>query len=246
MGVFSFRPANGWRVFFGEVGVIVLGVLIALGIGVIADMVRWRLRAAEFGGAVRGEIAINAGVHEERALVQPCIARRLEQVDRLLRQARRTGRLPDIGEIGRPPVRPLTSDSWELASASEALLYFDQDEVKLFSIHYGQMASSDDQVHAEQEAWSTLRAIEQAPGPISDDLLSELTLVAARLRFQSYLNGIQGEQGLAFARGIGVTPRYVALFDRDEPRSKLLEAVRDRPICKPLTVDGTAVTAVAA
>lgn len=238
MGVFRFRPVNGWRVFFGEVGVIVLGVLIALGIGVIADMVRWRLRAAEFGQAIRGEIAINAGVHEERALVQPCIARRLEQVDRLLRLARRTGRLPDIGEIGRPPIRPLAFDSWELASGSEALLYFDPEEVKAFSLHYGQMASSDDSVHAEQEAWSALRAIEAAPEPISDDLLSEVTLVAARLRFQTYLNGIQGEQGVAFAKGIGVQPRYIALFDRDEPRSKLLEAVRDRPICKPLMVDG--------
>lgn len=232
------RPANGWRVFIGEVGVIVLGVLIALAIGVIADMVRWRVRAGDFRQSIMGEIAINAGVQEERALVQPCIDRRLDQIDRLLRLARRSGRLPDIGEIGRPPIRPLTFDSWELASASEALLYFDQEEVKIFSLRYGQMASSDEQVHAEQETWSTLRAIEHAPGPISDNLLSEVTLVASRLRFQSYLNGIRGEQGVAFAKGIGVTPRYVSLFDKDEPRSKLLEAVRERSICKPLLIDG--------
>jgi hypothetical protein len=37
---------------------------------------------------------------------------------------------------------------------------------------------------------------------------------------------------------MGLTPRYVILFDRDEPRSKMLDAVRERPVCEPLMVDG--------
>lgn len=238
MSVLGFRPVNGWRIFFGEVGVIVLGVLIALAIGVIADMVRWRIRAAELRQSIIGEIAINAGVHEERALIQPCVARRLNEVERLLRTARRTGYLPAVGEIGRPPIRPLSADSWDLASGSEALLYFDPGEVKRLSLHYGQIARISDRVLAEQEAWATLRAIEQAPGPISQDLLTELTLVASRLRFQSYLNGLNGKQGLDFATGFGVRPRYFALFEKDEPRSTLIESLRDRPVCKPLLVDG--------
>ncbi len=90
----------------------------------------------------------------------------------------------------------------------------------------------------EQVEWSTLRAIERAPGPISDALLAELTASVGRLRFQSVLNGLLGEQGLQFTKDYGVTPSYVTLFDKEEPRSKLLEAVRDRPICGPLQVDG--------
>ena len=67
----------------------------------------------------------------------------------MLRAARRNGHLPDIGEIGRPPIRPLSADSWELASGSEALLYFEQDEVKGLSLHYGQVARIADRVLAE-------------------------------------------------------------------------------------------------
>ncbi len=217
---------------------IVLGVLIALAIGVIADMVRWRLRAKDMGAAIRSEVTVNAGVQEERALVQSCLNRRLDQVDRLLRAARRSGTIPDIGEIGRPPSRPVSLDSWELASGSEALLYFDPEEVKLLSTYYDALCMARDQILSEQENWSTLRAIEGAAGPISDNLLSDLTTVVGRLRFQTYLNGIQAEQGVAFAKGMGLTPRYIILFDKDGPRSKMLEAVRERPVCQPLMVDG--------
>lgn len=234
----SLQPRGGWRGFAGEVGVIVLGVLIALTIGVIADSVRWRVRAADFREAILGEMALNAGVHEERTLVQPCLDRRLAQVDRLLRTARESGRLPDIGEIGRPPIRPVSTDSWDLASGSEGLLYLEPQEVKALALHYGQLRATGTQILDEQEGWSMLRAIEHAPGPISPDLLAELMLVVGRLRFQTYLNGIEGEQGLAFVKGYGVTPHYFALFDKDEPRSKLLEAVRARPVCNPLMVDG--------
>ena len=240
MGVSEWKPGGGWRGFAGEVGVIVLGVLIALTIGVIADSIRWRVRAAEFRQSILGEMAINAGVHEERALVQRCLDRRLEQIDRLLREARLSRRLPDIGEIGRPPSRPLSWDNWDLASGSEALLYLDTEEVKQLSLHYGQIVATDAQVLAEQESWATLRAIEKARGPISDDLLAELSIIVGRLKWQTFLNGIQSEQGLQFAKSFGVVPRYVVLFDNDEPRSKLLEAVRERPICKPLMVDGKA------
>jgi hypothetical protein len=239
----SVRPTNGWRVFFGEVGVIVLGVLIALFIGVIADAIRWRVRAGELREAIKGELAINAGVQEERALVQPCLARRLDQIDTLLRAARRSGSLPAIGEIGRPPTRPVTLDSWDLASGSEALLYFDSAEVKQLSAHYDALGMAREQIVAEQENWSTLRAVEQAEGPISDNLLSDLTTVVGRLQFQSYLNGIQAEQGVDFTKRFGVKPSYFILFDKDEPRSEMLASVRERPVCKPLLVNGKPLSA---
>lgn len=238
MSFSKLRPTGGWRVFFGEVGVIVLGVLIALAIGVIADMIRWRVRAGEMREAILGELSVNAGVQEERALVQPCLTRRIDQIDRILRAARVSGRLPAISEIGRPPTRPVTLDSWDLASGSEAFLYLDPEEVKLLSTYYDALGMARTQLFAEQENWSTLRAIEQAEGAISDNLLSDLTTVVGRLRFQYYLNGIQAQQGVELVKSFGVEPRYLILFDKDEPRSKLLETVRDRPICRPLMIDG--------
>ena len=41
------KPLHGWRQFFGEIGVIVIGVLIAIGFGQVAEMFNWRAQVRE-------------------------------------------------------------------------------------------------------------------------------------------------------------------------------------------------------
>jgi hypothetical protein len=57
---FNFRPAKGWRAFAGEVGVIVLGVLIALGAQQAAETVNERREAAETRATLTNEIGSQA------------------------------------------------------------------------------------------------------------------------------------------------------------------------------------------
>jgi len=47
------KPLPGWRAFLGEVGIIVLGVLVALAIGEVADDLRWDARAKDTVRSVR-------------------------------------------------------------------------------------------------------------------------------------------------------------------------------------------------
>ena len=91
------------RKFAREVGSVVLGVLIALGLGEIATGIRWRFDAAEARSAMLTDFERDAGVMHERTLARRCIERRLGDVDRLIRQARQSGELPLVGIIGRPP-----------------------------------------------------------------------------------------------------------------------------------------------
>ena len=41
------KPLHGWRAFVGEVGIIVIGVLIALGAQQIAETIHWRFETAQ-------------------------------------------------------------------------------------------------------------------------------------------------------------------------------------------------------
>ena len=47
------KPIHGWRAFSGEVGIIVIGVLIALGAQQVAERVRDRQLADQTRAAVR-------------------------------------------------------------------------------------------------------------------------------------------------------------------------------------------------
>jgi hypothetical protein len=67
----NLRPAKGWRAFAGEVGVIVLGVLIALAAQQAAESVNERREATETRARVVGEIEESLTILELRKSVQP-------------------------------------------------------------------------------------------------------------------------------------------------------------------------------
>ena len=53
------KPLRGWREFAGEVGIIVLGVLIALGAQQLAVNLHDRAEAREGRESIRAEIEVN-------------------------------------------------------------------------------------------------------------------------------------------------------------------------------------------
>ena len=82
------KPIHGWRALIGEVGIIVLGVLIALGFGQLAETIHEGTIAAQARDAVRAEVRENLWWLEYRGQREPCIRQRLAQLDDLLARAR--------------------------------------------------------------------------------------------------------------------------------------------------------------
>lgn len=95
-------PANGPRQILGEVGIIVVGVLIALGAEQVVQALHWRGQVSAFRDAVDYELGRNLGAYEVTMRQRPCVTRRLAELERLLADARagRTHRL--LYPIGRP------------------------------------------------------------------------------------------------------------------------------------------------
>jgi hypothetical protein len=223
------------RKFTQDVGSVVLGVLIALGIGEVADAIRWDVRANKSERAMRSELGRNGGVFEERQQVQVCLDRRLKELMAVIAEARRSGTLPNLGEIGRPPIRPIEEAAWNVTSGSETLLHLETDRRTALTGIYAQLSGYSDRVLQEQEMWATLKILENSPGPVSDDMLAEAAGTLARLRFVAWANGIDAEQLLGYIKSQDIQPDYQIIFDRPGQRDELLASVRERSICKPLT-----------
>jgi hypothetical protein len=80
------KPLEGWRAFFGEVGIIVLGVLIALGAGQIVDAWQWRQQVRQADELFRDELdAATANAYMQLA-VAPCFQRRLDEISAKLNE----------------------------------------------------------------------------------------------------------------------------------------------------------------
>jgi hypothetical protein len=224
------------RKFIREVGSVVLGVLIALALGEVAEAVRWQVRAAKSNAAIDLELSRTSGVLDERVLVQPCLDQRLALLDRIIRTARATGSLPAIGEIGRPPSRPIQSAAWEDAVSSGTLLHFSADRRTGLSLNYPEIQQFPDRVREEQDLWATLRFIEGVPGTASDDLLIEAATTISRLRYMSEMNGVVAKQVRDSISANVTAPSYFNILDREGSRSDIVTAVRARPVCRPLDV----------
>lgn len=98
------KPLHGWREFFGEVGIIVIGVLIALGAEQLIEEVHQRTLRGEAQEAINGEINRNLDAFRRRAEVQGCIDARLGEVEALLTTTPLGAALPRPLWIGRPQV----------------------------------------------------------------------------------------------------------------------------------------------
>jgi hypothetical protein len=228
------KPPHGWRELAKEVGIIVIAILLALGAEQVVEAVHWKHQAEIGREAVDLELSHAAGVFEERQMVQPCLDRRLKEIDGLLRTARQTGRLPSIAEIGRPPSRPIETAGWSAAVSGGVLQHFAQAERNLLSILAAQIAGYDQDAAEEQRAWATLKMVERAPGSISDGMLSEASATVARLQFQTYLNGVVAQQMLGQIKAMKISVSYYSIFDREGTRAQLRENSAKRPICQAL------------
>lgn len=104
---------QGWREFLKEVGIIVLGVLIALGAEQIAVAVHEARTAARAEALVRDEFALNVAFARERVASTPCMLSRLDELRRVLLKTSDKAALPNLGEIGHVPERPFEWEAWK-------------------------------------------------------------------------------------------------------------------------------------
>src|SRR5437868_15522328 len=82
------KAFRGWREFVKEVGIIVLGVLIALGFEQLVQEWHWRQQARTTRQALTNEIQYTALFATERVAVQPCLRQRIADLAAKLNSAR--------------------------------------------------------------------------------------------------------------------------------------------------------------
>ncbi len=126
------KPLHGWREFLGEVGIIVVGVLIALAAEQLVQNFHWRALVRETDQRVQQDVLADLTNAEERFAIDPCLRPRLAElrdsllIDRANWPGSRAKFVIDIYKSGFPsvyrtPARPWTETSWHTALNGETL-----------------------------------------------------------------------------------------------------------------------------
>ena len=134
------KPLHGWREFSGEVGIIVLGVLIALAAEQVVEQWRWHEKVAVIRKSLLGELGNDRARWHENMSFVPCARREIAALQQWAAQGR-----PGVA----PPQTPVTfkslfwlmhSANWNLAVASGTLDHFPISEQLDFAALYDGIA----------------------------------------------------------------------------------------------------------
>lgn len=130
------KPLHGWREFAGEVGIIVIGVLIALGFGQLAQLLHDRSSANEAREAVRAEVRENLWWVERREAYEPCFEQKLSELGDVLTRARNGQGTPFVVAVDLPSHSKITSLRWDANAQAGRASLFSGDEQRLLANVY--------------------------------------------------------------------------------------------------------------
>jgi hypothetical protein len=210
------KPLHGWREFAGEVGIIVIGVLIALGAEQVVETIHWRHQLQAERKALDDDIASSWAAMSARQIIQPCVDRRLDELGVVFARHQQGLPLGIVGPIGRPGVWTASSNALQMASADGSLSHMRFDEKQRY---FGVAESYEifaQAANEERDSWRTLEALNDPAALDTDDwrdlrkayrdAVDSNKVMSANLGL-----GTEGNWMQPFAHVRGLKPNKVAL-----------------------------------
>ena len=173
------KPLHGWREFAGEVGIIVIGVLIALGAEQVVEAMHWRREVATERSSLLQEARDSRDGVILRKAQEACVDRRLEDIHTLLERHRQGQPLNLLGQIGKPVWETSSRGTWEIALTGQALAHMPSKEKLAFSDLFGSYDDWDREAGKESEVWSRFTVLNH-PDLMTDEGWDNVTDAYAR------------------------------------------------------------------
>lgn len=160
------KPLHGWREFAGEVGIIVLGVLIALGAEQMLESWHWNHQLELERAALQTEVQSNLDAVANRLVLEPCVKARLAELQNIV-AAGRPATLHLRGPVGLPLPQETSKGAWNIALSGQALAHMPLEDQLEYSNAFANYQNWDVIRAEEREAWVRLAVLDQR-APLTD------------------------------------------------------------------------------
>ena len=224
-----------------EVGVVVIGIVIALVLDEAVRGLRDHQTAQDGREAVRAEIEQNLGFMTGRLTSQACIERRLDEIGDLLEKSGDGALTSQPHWVGQPAIYFLSDQRWQAATGSGRVSLLSADDQGRLGGLYVMSARFNDAEIREQAAWALLRGLETWKGSLGPVARVHFGAALQQARYELWETRVT--TGVAFSRAdaLGIKhPAAATMTDGyrvphavclpiDTPRDRALEILtRDR------------------
>jgi len=220
------NPIHSWRELAREVGIIVLGVLIALAAEQAVEALRWAAAVRTAREALHREMAFNNGYFRDWISIAPCMEQRIAAVTVLLDDAAAGKHPVALGPANMEPGRLTLVAQWNAEQASQTLTHFPSEERTSLGAWYDLFQTMRNWIEQANTAWTHLGVL-ASKGPISAQDVALMRQDLQTVRSLQFLMTLNAKRELDRGRALGVTP--IA------PRQDFIDSICKFPVDQPLT-----------
>ena len=216
------RPSSRWAKLAREIGIIVVGVLLALAAEQTVEAISWRQRADTAERVMSDELSRNLTFAAERGAMERCADRYLALLERAV-LASDTATIQRLAAMERPfRPRPWRTTSWDATLSTQVADHLDSERLGRYALVFTSIGAERDRQFAIAENF--VEALSGRFAAANDSASRQLQLIAIdKLRQDLRLSALIAQQLLDESReGLGVSPaqRWV---DDSEARAKRCE-----------------------
>jgi hypothetical protein len=211
------KPLHGWREFIGEVAIIVLGVVIALGAESAVQSIEWQHKVDAAVADMNNELGAGDGPEAyERLAVHDCVATQLDRLRAAIERGDR-GQSNKLIDQFWLPNRTWDSLARDAANTADVAAHMPHERMLQYRIAYEMVPDMQRLAEKELADLGHLRALPTSGGPLgTEEKLSEVDAVEA-LKLDNETFARESTFVLVRLRmmGIGLTRAFVERHARE-------------------------------
>lgn len=206
------KPLHGWREFAGEVGIIVVGVLIALAAEQVVEDLHWRSEGHNAVESLKVEMAQHFGDASEAMITAPCVDQQLKLLEqRLMRggpyQPAPLFHEPSQDYTVRAPSRLWPDNAWRSVVSEGVVSHFDPELRMELSGYYSQLPTMHENSDALLLLNQKLRVLAQ-PLQLDNATRARLVEEIEEARGRSTFGALVSSQLLSQMRDLRFLPTH--------------------------------------
>ena len=229
MDIHKPKPAHSVREFLIELGTIICGILIALGLEQLVSTIEWGRKVTETREALGLEVADNLGKLANRVKLGHCTDQRLDALAVIVDNASKTGLLPALPTPHQPVNYSWSTGVWSSALSAQSASHLPPAQLRGYGRVYQIIDRISDLEPKEESAWTTLYELAGPGRPFDADDARTYRRAISQAR---ELNGL--------IRGFGVRATqavdgYHISYDANVFSEKTTRIAKTAPQCGPPT-----------
>jgi len=226
------KPLHGWREFSGEVGIIVIGVLIALAAQQVVEDVRNRAQVRQSEDSLKDNFGRFVTFTAELDAYAPCIAARATELRGLIDRSAAAHRLPRVGTIPQLTPHPWQIDTYSAMVASQAITHVSHSQ----AILYSRVAMSAIDLYGDGKVewsdWGLLASLSGEPRSYGEAEEAQDRIVLARAVHEDSVMRVIADNTADRIRRTGLLDSYE--FDAAVDDGRRMAATI--PMCRPIEI----------